>query len=50
MTCAFCGKEIEPGQPSLVDECGEKGDRVHLDCSIADQDGRDIDMEHGDSN
>jgi hypothetical protein len=47
--CAYCGEEIEPGQPTVPDEWGDAGERMHIGCAADDQDGQDLDRERGDS-
>jgi hypothetical protein len=47
--CAYCGEEIEDGQPTVPDPWGGAGDRMHIGCAAEDQDGCDIDLERGDS-
>jgi len=49
VSCAYCQQPILPGQPTVSDEWGESGARMHIGCSAADQDGQDIDREKGDS-
>lgn len=48
--CAWCAEAILPGEPSVSDEGGEAGARMHIACSAAERDGADIDNDHGDSN
>jgi hypothetical protein len=43
--CAYCDKPIEYGQPSVPDEFGEAGARLHLDCSVELADGDVINNE-----
>lgn len=40
--CSFCGQPITPDQPSVPDDNGEPGDRMHIECSLDLQDGDDI--------
>lgn len=47
--CAYCDQRIKNGEPSVPDDCGEKGDRLHLHCSVAQADGDAINNEKGDS-
>ena len=47
--CAYCGEEIKPGQPTVPDEWGDAGERMHIGCAAEDRDGCDIDRERGDS-
>ena len=47
--CAYCNEPIELNQPSVVDEWGDKGARMHLYCAVEDQDGQDLDRDMGDS-
>lgn len=47
--CAYCGLPVEAGQPAVPDSAGEPGDKMHLDCSVAEGDGEIIDNDHGDS-
>jgi len=47
--CAWCGDMIFSDEPSVPDEGGEAGARMHLACSSAERDGSDIDNDHGDS-
>ena len=49
MICNWCDQPILSGQPTIADECGEPGERIHLDCATARDDGDAIDNEHGDS-
>lgn len=48
-SCAYCNKLIKPGQPTVPDEFGEPGARMHIGCAAADQDGQDLDRDHGDT-
>lgn len=47
--CAYCRERIKPGQPTVPDEWGDPGARMHLVCSIEDLDGQDLDRDMGDS-
>ena len=47
--CQYCGEGIKENEPSVQDEWGEKGGRMHIGCAAEDQDGRDLDMEFGDN-
>jgi hypothetical protein len=47
--CAYCGEEIAAGQPTVPDQWGDAGDRMHIGCAAEDQDGQDFDRERGDS-
>lgn len=49
LLCAYCNQPILRGEPTVPDECGEPGDKMHLCCSVAQGDGDIIDNEHGDS-
>jgi hypothetical protein len=47
--CAYCGEEITAGQPTVPDQWGDAGERMHIGCAAEDQDGCDLDRERGDS-
>lgn len=49
LLCAYCNGPIRQGQPTVPDEWGEPGARMHIGCSAEDQDGQDLDREFGDS-
>lgn len=42
--CSYCNKIILSGQPSVPDKFGEEGYRMHLDCSVAEGDGMDVEF------
>jgi hypothetical protein len=47
--CAYCREPIKSGQPTVPDEWGDTGARMHIGCAAEDQDGRDLDRDMGDS-
>lgn len=47
--CSYCGESIKGGQPSVADEFGEPGERMHIGCAAEDQDVIDLDRDMGDS-
>ena len=47
--CAYCNEPIKRGQPTVPDEWGNPGARMHIGCAAEDQDGQDLDREMGDS-
>lgn len=49
LVCAYCNGPIKQGQPTVPDEWGDPGARMHIGCSALDQDGQDIDRDLGDS-
>ena len=47
--CSYCDGLILPGQPTVPDEWGEAGARMHIGCSVELLDGQDLDRDLGDS-
>lgn len=47
--CDYCNEPIKPGQPTVADEWGEPGARMHIGCAAEDEDDQDIDRDMGDS-
>lgn len=43
--CNYCDQPILPGQPSVLDEWGDPGDRMHIGCAAKQQDGDDLNRE-----
>ena len=43
--CHYCDQPILPGQPSVPDEWGDRGDRMHIRCTAEQQDGDDLNRE-----
>jgi hypothetical protein len=43
--CHYCDQPILPGQPSVPDQWGELGDRLHIGCAAEQQDGDDLNRE-----
>jgi hypothetical protein len=43
--CTYCDQPILPGQPSVPDQWGEPGDRMHIGCAAEQQDGDDLNRE-----
>jgi hypothetical protein len=47
--CAYCGEEIEPDQPTVPDQWGDAGERMHIGCLAVDDDGNDLSLGMGGS-
>ena len=49
MICAWCNKEIKPGEPKVPEFDQDDGKNyLHLDCAIERDDGDAIESEHED--
>lgn len=42
MNCTYCDNPILAGHPSVPDQYGENGDRMHLDCAVKLQEGDEL--------
>ena len=47
--CAYCGEEIIAGQPTVPEQWGDAGERMHIGCPVVGEDGQDLSLGAGDS-